>query len=354
MKGLALNKRFFFQIVKPLIEKKFINLKYSCGLIGPGSDVLGLDDLTSRDHNWGLRLILFLEEKDIELKTEIVEFLSTNLPKTFENFDVNWSNPAEDGSRIPEPTKGKINHGVRIYSISEYLLDHFGMNTLDALSDEQWLTISEQKLLEFTSGEVFIDSLGKITSLRKKIAYYPEHIKILNLIGEWKAIASEIAFIGRTRMLYDEVGSHLIACRLIHKMMRIVFILENKYVPYAKWLGSKFYYLQLARELLPIFQDIISSTDWEDRENKLIECYLLLAQEMKRIGLISANIVETFYYSRPQKVINVWDIIKDLQSKLNSEFVKKYSWGSINQVIQISDTIDDKDYLENIFQALRS
>jgi hypothetical protein len=133
-----------------------------------------------------------------------------------------------------------------------------------------------------------------------------------------------------------------------------VFILENKYVPYAKWLGSKFYYLQLARELLPIFQDIISSTDWEDRENKLIECYLLLAQEMKRIGLISANIVETFYYSRPQKVINVWDIIKDLQSKLNSEFVKKYSWGSINQVIQISDTIDDKDYLENIFQALRS
>ena len=61
MKGLALNKRFYEKIVKPIIEKNF-NVPYACGLLGPGSQVLGIDDLTSRDHNWGLRLFLFIRE----------------------------------------------------------------------------------------------------------------------------------------------------------------------------------------------------------------------------------------------------------------------------------------------------
>ena len=79
MKGLAINKRFFFQVVKPLLDKKFGTLNYACGLLGPGSDVLGLDDLTSRDHNWGLRLFLFLQEEDMSKKNGIIEYLSNNL-----------------------------------------------------------------------------------------------------------------------------------------------------------------------------------------------------------------------------------------------------------------------------------
>ena len=59
MKGLALNKRFFDKVVKPIIDANYPDLKYACGLIGPGSEILGIDDLTSRDHNWGLRLFLF-------------------------------------------------------------------------------------------------------------------------------------------------------------------------------------------------------------------------------------------------------------------------------------------------------
>ena len=353
MKGLAINKRFFFQVVKPLLDQNYADLQYACGLIGPGSDVLGVDDLTSRDHNWGLRLIIFLQEKDKNRTKDLSDFFSSKLPKTFENIDVNWSDPSkEDGSRTPTPTKGKINHNITFFTISEYIQYHFGLNTLENLPDEQWLMISEQKLLEFVSGEIFHDSFGSISALRKKLIYYPTSIKTLNLLGEWKAIASEIAFIGRTRMLYDEVGSHLIICRIINRLMRISFILENKYIPYAKWLGSKFYYLQLARELLPLFQQIISSSEWEERENNLIECYLYLAQEMKKIGLISTEIVEKFFYSRPIKVINIQDIIDDLQSKIDDSLVKRFCWGSINQIIPISDTIDDKQYLKNLFQIL--
>ena len=353
MKGLAINKRFFFQVVKPLLDQNYSDLQYACGLIGPGSDVLGADDLTSRDHNWGLRLIIFLQDKDVNRKNELNDFFSSKLPKTFENIDVNWSDPSEeDGSRTPTPTKGKINHNITFFTINEYIQYHFKVENLENLTDEQWLLISEQKLLEFVSGEIFKDSFGSITALRKKMSYYPTSIKVLNLLGEWRAIQSEIAFIGRTRMLYDEVGSHLITCRIINRLMRISFILENKYIPYAKWLGSKFYYLQVARELLPLFQQIISSSDWEERENNLVECYLYLAQEMKKLDLISSEIVEKFYYSRPIKVINIQDILNDLENNKGKNHDQKFRRGSINQIIPISDTIDDSSYLKNLFQNL--
>lgn len=353
MKGLAINKRFFFQVVKPLLDKKYGTLQYACGLLGPGSDVLGLDDLTSRDHNWGLRLFLFLQEADIAKRDELTEYFASNLPRSFENISVNWSEPAEDGSTTPSPAKGKINHKITIYTINEFVQSHFNLKDLNTLQIDQWLTISEQKLLEFVSGEIFVDGFGEITTLRKKFSYYPPTIKIINLLGEWKAIASEIAFIGRTRMLYDEVGSIIIISRIISRLMRIGFMLENQYTPYAKWMGSKFYYLAIAREVLPLFQQILSSSEWEDRENSLVECYLVYAQEMKKQGLISKDITEIFYYSRPQKVINVDDIIADLKSRIEGDLADKYQWGSVNQIIAITDTIDSKDYLVNLLKLLQ-
>ena len=352
MKGLALNKRFYEKIVKPIIEKNF-NVPYACGLLGPGSEVLGIDDLTSRDHNWGLRLFLFIRETDQKLKDEISDILSKKLIPEFEGHFTNWSEPAEDGSRSPIEPIGRINHRILIYTPQEFVQLHFGVPDLEEISDEQWLLFSEQKLLEFTSGEIFHDSVGEITALRERVKYYPDHIKYVLLIGEWQAIASEIAFSGRTRMLYDEIGSHLITCRLINRIMRIAFILENHYIPYAKWFGSQFIYLKLARELQPILQNIISDADWETRENGLLKCYLILADKMKVEGLLDIEIQEEIYFDRPIKVINVWDLIANLKTKIDSLLVKKYNWGSINQIIPISDTIDDKMYLINLFQNLK-
>ena len=62
--GLELSERYYFEDVKPILSKFYPDLKYSNGLIGPGSEVLGFDDEMSRDHHWGPRLILFLTDTD--------------------------------------------------------------------------------------------------------------------------------------------------------------------------------------------------------------------------------------------------------------------------------------------------
>lgn len=71
IKGLDLCETFFNDIAKPILSTYFPKLKYTAGLIGYGSDVLGFDDETSTDHMWGPRFYLFLNKNDMNIKSDI-------------------------------------------------------------------------------------------------------------------------------------------------------------------------------------------------------------------------------------------------------------------------------------------
>ena len=76
IKGMALCRDFFNDCAKTVIEYRFPDLKYSAGLIGYGSDVLGYDDAVSTDHMWGPRFYLFLSCEDIAEKEHIFSVFS--------------------------------------------------------------------------------------------------------------------------------------------------------------------------------------------------------------------------------------------------------------------------------------
>jgi hypothetical protein len=62
-------------------------LVYSSALIGWGSEVLGYDDRTSTDHNWGPRFFLFLSKSDRrERPVAISQALRVHLPATFRGY----------------------------------------------------------------------------------------------------------------------------------------------------------------------------------------------------------------------------------------------------------------------------
>lgn len=91
IKGLELNKGFYFEVVKPLIDKEYPNLNYSAALIGHCSDVLGFDDYKSTDHVWGLRLQIFLQEKDFCVMKEKLDYLfKYKLPFEYKGFQTNY------------------------------------------------------------------------------------------------------------------------------------------------------------------------------------------------------------------------------------------------------------------------
>lgn len=69
--GLDLAQSFYEQEVQPRLPAVI----HSAALLGPGSDVLGFDDVRSTDHYWGPRLQVFVDEPDVGTAKRAIETL---------------------------------------------------------------------------------------------------------------------------------------------------------------------------------------------------------------------------------------------------------------------------------------
>lgn len=167
VKGLELSSLFFEEVVKDILSKFYPSLRYAAALLGPGSEVLGFDDQVSTDHHWGPRAQLFLHDDDLEkYSDQIKSSLSRNLPYTFNGYSTNWSEPDPNDSMnqfLENISSGPVNHRIDIVSVKSYLKQHLDIESVH-LSDIEWLILPEQKLLEFTSGEIFHSKLGTLSS----------------------------------------------------------------------------------------------------------------------------------------------------------------------------------------------
>ncbi|HVC32894.1 MAG TPA: hypothetical protein VNL16_05240 [Chloroflexota bacterium] len=86
--GLELSRRFYHEVVRPILDDRFTDLPHAAALIGPGSDVLGFDTEMSTDHDWGPRVLIFLEDADTNLADQINETLRQELPPVFAGYPV--------------------------------------------------------------------------------------------------------------------------------------------------------------------------------------------------------------------------------------------------------------------------
>ena len=90
---------------------------------------------------------------------------------------------------------------------------------------------------------------------------------------------------GRTAEVGDEIGSRIIAARLVRDLMRLGFILEKTYAPYPKWLGKAFLELDIAERLMPALSETLHADDWPERETALARAYCIVAEGTNELGL---------------------------------------------------------------------
>src|SRR4051794_30692923 len=62
--GAELSRRFYDEVVQPILSARFPDLRHAAALLGRGSEVLGFDDEMSSDHDWKPRVLVFLAEQD--------------------------------------------------------------------------------------------------------------------------------------------------------------------------------------------------------------------------------------------------------------------------------------------------
>jgi hypothetical protein len=350
--GLELSRRFFTEAVKDIIKKNFAPMKYDAALIGPGSEVLGYDDEISVDHHWGPRLQLFLNEEDYKkYSSQIRSVLSQELPYSFLGYSTNWSapDPHDSMTQLLAPiSSGLVNHRVDIYTVKSYLQQHLAIKSVD-LSEIEWLMLSEQRLLEFTAGEVFYNKLGELTKARTALRYFPKNVWYFKLLAEWDHIAEESAFVGRTGIIGDDLGSRIEAARLVRHIMRLSLLLQKKYIPYSKWLSVAFTQLPIADQLKPILVKILKENDWRHRERLLCEAYLMLIEQQNSHNITpKITLKPGRYFTRDQTVIQIDKITAVLKKLLQSPLDNiKYPIGSIDHFIDDTHLLTDLKFIKN-------
>lgn len=323
IKGLELNRGFYEDIVKPLIDKKYPDLVYTAALLGYGSDVLGFDTKTSMDHNWGPRLQLFVNNRN--LIPELNNYFSLELPFFYKNFPVNFSKAGYDGAIRMETTDRKpINHLIEITIFEDYLKGRYSINKTNNFTYKDWLNFTDQNLIEITSGLVFHDGLKKVNNTREELKFYPLDIFKLRIAVLWNYIWNKEAFIGRSIALNDYIGLKINTSRIINYLMKILFYLENKYIPYSKWFGYSFKQLSVYADINGIIINLLEENIPEKIETGICILYeKVIEKHNENKGLPHLENKTRYFFNRPYKVIFAENIVDELLKSIENEEIKK-------------------------------
>lgn len=343
--GLTLSERFYWEAVRPILERAYPSLAHSAALLGPGSEVLGFDTVRSSDHHWGPRLILFLDPADLTcVGADLFERLRQALPVQFLGYSTHFSapNPNDNGVRLPVIlAHGPVDPLITLTSVGEFFQGELGVDPWGEWSAVDWLTFEEQRLLSLVRGKVFHDGLGQVEALRSKLAYYPHDLWLYLLAAEWQKIGQEEAFVGRTGEVGDEAGSRLVTGRLVQSLMRLGFMLERQYIPYSKWFGSAFARLGCAPRLLPPLQAALAAAGWHEREEALCQAYALIAAQHNALGITSPLATQpTPYFGRPFLVMHGEAIADQVRAAIGDESLRRLPpMGSVNQWVTSVDVL---------------
>lgn len=360
--GLRLSAAYFAEVVQPLLAREFPGLVYSAGLLGYGSDVLGFDTPVSMDHEWGPRMLLFLDGESLtQSKHKIDTVLRHQLPTTFYGHSTHFTDthPIQWQESIAH---GPVNHKIRITTLPAFI-----RHTLDwepvftpqgvEIHARDWLTFPQQRLLEITAGQVFHDGLGTLAPLRASLDYYPPDIWRYLLAVQWAALAQEEAFPGRAQAVGDELGAQIIMARQAQRLMKLAFLLARRYTPYSKWFGTAFARLPMGPELGPPLAEALAAPDWQTREQALGTAYRTVARHHNALQITAplATALQN-YYDRPYPVLMAERFAQAIAAEIQDEEVRTWpkGVGGIDQFIASVDVLcSEKLYrrLQVLFDA---
>jgi Domain of unknown function (DUF4037) len=341
--GLELSRLFYEQAVRPVLEDAFPTLTYSAARVGSGSEVLGFDTARSADHEWGPRLQLFVRADDLATTgASVSAALSERLPKSFLGWSTHFG-PADAAIGAMEQTDGPVRHRVDVTSISAWSVEQLGFDASAEVNEFDWLATSGQRLAETVGGAVFHDGLGELHALRGRLRWYPDDVWRFVLAAAWQRLAQEEAFPGRCAEIGDELGARLVTARLVRDLVRLCLLMERRYVPYSKWLGSAFDELPCAAFLGPSLMQALAPPTWKEREEHLGLAYVAVAEQHNALGLTpQLNASTRAYYERPYQVIGADRFSSALQASISSAQIRDLPLvGSVDQFVDSTDVLSD-------------
>lgn len=322
MNGLQLARQFYFDCVKNIITERFpeLNNRYAVGLVGYGSDVLANDDELSRDHEWGPRLHIFVD-KDLHRKyaKKIDQTLTQFLPVYFEGFPTRFK-LTNIGAVMTTEQNGF--HHIVITTPERFLELTIGFDSVPKI-DFDWLLISEQRLLEFTRGEIFEDFTGEVSRLRKELNYFPDDVWKYRLAFLLESIAWEDDLISVCGYRGDRLSMHINFSKTIERIMKLCFLLNKKYCPLSpKWLHREFKKLpELSRDIEPLLHKAFEEVNYDSIIEQINKVYDTIVEFMRSKDLCNFYPAESYPFRNNMKY-NFQISAKEILGKIDGDLKK--------------------------------
>ena len=243
MKGLELSKQYYLKYKDELLSSVSDLKDQLCfGLVGGGSECYGFDDDISIDHDFEPAFCIFVP-KDMQRSDQFrIERAYAKLPKEF----MGYKRSILDSGR----------HGLLI--IEDFYKDKISNLDYNSVSID-WFKIPEHYLSEATNGEIYEDNLDLFTSIRKKIEYYPEDIRLKKIASNLIMMKQSGIYNYQRCLERNETGAAQMAIyEYVKAAINVIFLLNKVYMPYYKWQFRYLKNLKILSELAHVLEYLIS------------------------------------------------------------------------------------------------
>lgn len=287
MKGIELTRLYAYEIAIPALHDALGDEMFShlaLGSVGDGSDRFGFDDDVSRDHDWGISLVVWTPHGEDDLRAKVQHTLTG---RVFHQGDIPVLGFVDD---CPSGRAGVIS-----------VEDHYQRFTAcpqGPRTTTEWRAVSENALAACTNGEVFIDGPGTFTAIRTRLLKgYPREVRLERIAQRMLHFSQDGQYnLVRALVRRDALGASLAFARAHEAACMLAHILDRRYCPYYKWMqasleqGSPF-----ARTIALALKHLISpdgplaTNDAEHTQEKMYEIAGLFVAELQRQKIIAGD-----------------------------------------------------------------
>ena len=278
--GLPLARRFF-QASLPVLNERLpdIMARSAAGLVGEGSECLGVDDHISRDHDWGAAFCLWIPDELLAAERERIENAFALLPDSFEGHPVRMKPEARMGRVGPLPLRGFYRRFLGLDRAPESL--------------QEWRSIPEYHLCSCTNGAVFMDASGEFSTIREALLrYYPEDIRRKKIASRCMVMAQAGQYnLARALRRGETITAMLAAARFAEAALSMAFLLNRRFMPFYKWAPRLALGLPILGTAAANTLKKLAQTSWDDPDQAVpavdaIESLCAAtAEELRRQGL---------------------------------------------------------------------
>ncbi len=277
MKGLELARAYYEEYGRPMIREYFPEYeeRIAVGLAGEGSECFGYDDELSRDHDFEAGFCLWLTEEDSrEIGFRLFRSYG-KLPAEFRGIR------KEKASLLGSSRKG-------VMTVREFYERMIGFPGVPE-EPEHWLAVPEYALAQAVNGQVFRDDLGEFTGIREILLRgYPEDVRRKKIAARAALMAQSGQYnYSRCRKRGETGAAALAAAEFVKAGISMVFLLNNRYTPYYKWMFRSVKELPVLGGLGPAMESLL--TEGGDRSLLIEEICGAVAAELKAQGLTDGD-----------------------------------------------------------------